>query len=216
MTIDVPVKEKKVKVTKVKKMIQEAEFNAKKRDEMDLNGGYTQSGIDEMQENATKLINELEAATGKTIGLFNTKPKSKVRFAQVIQENVQYLVKNKLLTNAEKAFLFDITGFITFKSNGIGIQKKGEYIPFLQKDIAEAIGKAEKNLRPILKSLQAKGIICEARTSIEGLNSKGCKYIMNPNIIYNGDKNEIEETLKFIFSDSKSNEFLKNLPVKLF
>ncbi len=44
------------------------------------------------------------------------KPTDRVRFVQIITDNINYLCKG-YLTNAEKAFLIDLTPYIEFKTN---------------------------------------------------------------------------------------------------
>ena len=214
MSVEV-IEEVKPKQKSVRKAVQDADFNARKRDEMDANGGYTQSGIDEMQQQAALLLNEIEIATGKTVALHNIKPKSKVRFAQIIQENMHFLNANDVLSTAEKAFLFDITALIGFKTNALIKIVDRLQMPLTQEEIAKLTGRTRPKVNQLIKGLIEKGILAKSESGLDG-NALSYAIFVNPNIILNGDKLEIEEGLKLKFRKPNKNKYLKDLPVKLY
>ena len=209
------VKPKKKRVSKTSKVLQEAEYNARIRDEMTQNGGYTQTGIDEMQEVTATLINQIESSTGKTVSIHSAKPKSRVRFAQIIQENMHFLNAKDVLTTSEKAFLFDITALIGFKTNALVKVIDKVQMPLTQEEIAKLTGRTRPKVNQLIKGLIEKGILAKAESGLDG-NALSYVVFVNPNIILNGDKLELEEGLKLMFRKPSRNKFLKDLPVKLF
>ncbi|HDR7613192.1 TPA: hypothetical protein QCX47_004946 [Bacillus mycoides] len=61
-----------------------------------------------------------------------------------------------------------------------------------------------------------KGILAKAESGIEGNNAKAYSLFVNPHIIYAGDKDNLNETLKAIFYKAMKMKILKELPDKLF
>lgn len=145
------------------------------------------------------------------------KVKSKVRFAQVLQINLNYLRDNKYLTGSEKNFVMDIIGNVGFLSNCIvdDIQKKSP-VPLTQTEVAEVLGRRKQNVNPIIKSLIDKGILARAESGIEDNNVRAYALFFNPNIVFSGDKDQVNESLKAMFHKVMTkNKILKNLPEKL-
>ena len=71
--------------------------------------GIDQDAVDE----ALKVLSK--ATGGKEIYIGTKKsPQSKVRFAQIMQENMKFLSKQEYLTLSEKGFLIDIAPYISF------------------------------------------------------------------------------------------------------
>lgn len=197
------------------KNLQNAEYNARIRDEQAQNGGLTESEIAERQQLIKTLADDLEEKTGKTVALFNVKKHSKVKFAQMIQENIMFLVQNELLTMKEKSFLFDCIPLIGFKTNGFVRIENGIQFSLSQEEIAKAIKKSRKSVNEAIQSLIEKGVMARTETSLDDNNVLAYTYFMNPNIIFSGDKSEINDTLKLIFKKANKNKYLKNLPQKM-
>jgi len=195
---------------------QKAEYNARIRDEKVKNGGFTDTEINDRVHQITELANELERTTGKTVSLHTKKKFGKVKFAQMIQENIQYLISEDYLTIGEKAFLFDITAIVGFKSNGLVETKEGIQYPLTQEAIANKVKKTRKNTATLIKGLIEKGIMARSESGVENNNVLAYAYFVNPNIIFNGDKNEVNETLKVIFSKANKKPILKKIPVKIY
>lgn len=142
------------------------------------------------------------------------KVKSRVKFAQIIQENWGYLNQINYLTTAEKAFLTDIIPHIGFLSNCVieDIKSKSP-MPCTQESLGKKIGKNASQMTKMIKPLIEKGIIARSETGSEEYNSKSFALFVNPNIIFCGDRDNVNETLKAIFA--RPNKELKKLPVKL-
>ncbi|MEH7121558.1 MarR family transcriptional regulator [Neobacillus vireti] len=140
--------------------------------------------------------------------------KNKAKFAQLIQENWQYLNKINYLSTAEKAFLLDIIPFIGFRTNCLveNIKDKVQ-TPLTQEALGERIGKNKSQMSKILKPLQNKYVIFRGATGSEEYNSKSYSLYVNPNIIYCGDRDNVSEHLYTMFP--KLPKDLKNIPVNL-
>lgn len=170
-----------------------------------------------LTEEELEIANKLQAkANAKGMKLVpDKKVKSRVRFAQIIQENWLYLNSINYLTVAEKAFLLDIAPYVGFLSNCIveDIKAKSQ-VPCTQESLGKKIGKNKSQMSKILKPLIEKGIMARSITGGEDYNAKSYALFLNPNIIYCGDRDSVNDTLKAIFY--RSPKELKKLPVKLF
>lgn len=188
--------------------LEHAERNARKRD-------FNNSKI--LTDEELKQANELQAkANSKGMKLVPERQiKNKARFAQMIQDNIDYLEEIDYLDNKEIVFLWKISRKIGFLSNCIvdDIHKKSP-IPLTQTDIALILKRTKNNVNPIIKSLVDKGILSVSEIGIEGNNVRANAYFINPNIIFAGNKDEVNPTLKAMFY--KVPKKLKGLPVKFF
>lgn len=143
------------------------------------------------------------------------KVKNKAKFVQIIQQNIMFLQQQKYLTNAEKVFLFDIAGYVGFLSNCIvnDVTLKTP-TPLTQTDLANVIGRHKTKVSPIINSLIDKGVMARSESSLEANNVRAYALFVNPNIMFSGNRDEVNLTLKAMFS--KSPKELKNLPIQLF
>lgn len=206
--------EKKNKVVNLK----QADRNARKRD-FDLeklqftldHGGVPQDLI----ENAMSLLSK---ATGKELYIGTKKsPQSKVRFAQILQENLKYLTENESLTLSEKGFLLDIIPYVAFHSNALVFDiKEKTPTPMNISELAKELNRARHKTSEIVNSLVKKGLLAKAESGIEGNNAKAYSIFVNPHIIFAGDKDNIPEHLQIIFNKAMKMKHLKELPNKLF
>lgn len=194
-----------------------AEKNARKRD-LEINQKHFEEehhGVD--QETVDEALKVLSKATGGKEVYIGTKksPQSRVKFAQFIQDNIGCVEEQNYLDNKEIVFIWKISRKIGFLSNCIvdDIHKKNP-VPLTQTDIACLLKRTKNNINPIIKSLVNKGILAVSETGIEGKNAKANAYFVNPNIIFAGNKEDINPTLKAMFS--RVPKELKNLPIKLF
>jgi len=86
-------------------------------------------------------------------------------------------------------------------------------------EIAEVRGSSRQRTSTIINSLIRKGILAKAVSGdIKDINqAKDYVLFVNPNIIYVGNRDDVEEHLILIFKNQmKNNPVLKNLPQKLF
>ena len=197
---------------------EQAERNARKRDFENERDKFTQdhNGVD--QEELNKAMAIMSKATGGKEIFIGTKrsPQSKVRFVQLIQDNWNYALETSFFTDEEMLFLLRIQRFLQFKSNCIvdDIHSRSA-IPMTQKGIAEKLGTSSPKVSRIVNSLVEKGVIVKAQgQKIEGNNARTYALFINPNIIYSGERDNVETTLKALFINAKS--LLKDFPIALF
>ncbi|MCR8867335.1 MarR family transcriptional regulator [Priestia megaterium] len=192
----------------MQKALQEAEKKARLRE---IENGKI------LSEEELNYANELQAkANSKGMKLVpERKIKNKVRFVQLIQENILYLRDIKYLTTAEKNFLMDLVPNVEFSSNCIvNDSRQVNSLPVTQSDLAEILGKKKQNVNPIIKGLIDKGILARSESGIEDNNVRAYALFINPHIMFSGDKDNINGTLKAMFR--KTPKELKNLPIRLF
>ncbi|MDF2902760.1 MAG: hypothetical protein K0S25_398 [Bacillus sp. (in: firmicutes)] len=196
----------------------EAEKNARQRDLKNENlqyavdhGGISQEEIDY----AMQLLNK---ATGKELYIGTKKaPQSKVRFAQFLQNNWEFLRQEKYLTSREKVFLTDITPHIAFSSNCIVLDiKEKNPVPANITEIANIIDSDRSNTSKVINGLVKKGLLFKGESGVEGNNAKAYAIFVNPHIIYAGDKDNVNEALQVMFNKPMKMKILKNVPDKLF
>lgn len=169
------------------------------------------------QEEVNQAMQVLSKATGGKEVFIGTKrsPQSRVKFAQFIQDNIDQLEEINYLDNKEIVVIWKISRKIGFLSNCIvdDIHKKNP-VPLTQTEIALLLKRTKNNINPIIKSLVDKGILAVSEIGIAGNNVRANAYFMNPHIIFAGNKDDVNPTLKAMFH--RVPKELKNLPVKLF
>ncbi|BCC09598.1 hypothetical protein BCJMU51_p57 (plasmid) [Bacillus cereus] len=186
----------------------QADRNARKRD-LEKEKFFS----DEEWELANDLQSRANARGMKLVP--ERKIKNRAKFAQMLQDNVDYLEEIDYLDDKEIIFLWKISRKVGFLSNCLvdDIHKKSP-VPLTQTDIATLLKRTKNNVNPIVKSLVAKGILAVSKTGVQGNNSRANVYFMNPNILYAGSKDDVNLTLQAMFS--KVPKALKDMPVKLF
>lgn len=195
----------------------EAEKNAKVRDLEIEKKKFEQEHNGVSKDDLEKAMELISKATGKEhyIGTKRS-PQSRVKFVQLIQDNWDYAIENKRLDDEEILFLMRIQRKLAFKSNCIvfDIHAK-EQIPMTQKDIADFLGVDKSRVSKLVKKLMDKGIIVRAMGhKKEGVNARAYSLYINPNLMFCGDKSNVEETLKTMFINAK--EKTKDFPIQLF
>ncbi|HCL0440808.1 helix-turn-helix domain-containing protein [Bacillus cereus] len=197
----------------------QAEQKAKQRDLeiekqqfIEEHNGVDQGEVDE----ALKILSR--ATGGKEIYIGTKKsPQSKVRFAQIIQENLKTLSKQDYLTLSEKGFLIDIMPYVSFHSNALVFDIKAKNTMSMNiSELAKELERPRDRVNKTVNSLVKKGLLAKAESGIESNNVKSYSLFVNPHIIYAGDKDNVLEHLKIIFSKAMKMDILKTLPNKLF
>ncbi|GAB6486237.1 hypothetical protein bcgnr5384_56380 [Bacillus cereus] len=177
---------------------------------------------------------EYEKLTGeKPMIAHRRKQNSKVAFAQIIQHNIQVLAEYNYLTQAEESFLFKISGYLDFKTNVI-VEREFKNKSKKEEDedlqvasvnyIANLLGIHRTNASKMMNSLKKKGILGTGETGMMTEDGRICTsrtWFVNPNVMYCGDKSEIDKTVQIIFKDALKNITLKDgkkikLPIRLF
>ncbi|MDZ4524040.1 helix-turn-helix domain-containing protein [Bacillus cereus group sp. BceL216] len=194
-----------------------AERSARKRDLEIVNEQFKQDHNEVSKTELEKAMEIMTKATGKELYIGTKKsPQSKVRFVQLIQDNWNYALEIGYFTDEEMLFLIRIQRFLQFKSNCIvdDIHSRSA-VPMTQTKIAERLGTSKPKVSRVLKQLQEKGVVVKAiGQEIEGNNARTNAIFINPNIMFSGERDNIEVTLKALFMKSKS--LLKDFPVALF
>lgn len=196
----------------------EAERNARLRDFQNQKEDFKEkhNGVDE-QELEKALSTLSQATSGKNVYVATKRStQSKIKFAQFIQDNWNYALENSYFTDEEMLFLLRIQRFLQFKSNCIvdDIHSRSA-VPMTQKQIAERLNTYSSQVSKIVKSLTNKGIIVKAEGhKREGVNARTYALFLNPNLIYSGERDNVEVTLKTLFIQEKIK--LKDFPVALF
>lgn len=122
---------------------------------------------------------------------------NKTPFVQVISENIEILVKHQYLTHSELGFLMALTPFITIQSNSLKSVETNEYLTV--SEIARIVGKSRQNTSKTIQELIEKGIIYEIVSALEikkhhrSVTTR--PLYVNPEILYKGDKNQIDPML---------------------
>lgn len=196
----------------------QAELNARKRDFQVERENFKTDHNDVEPEDFNMALSIISKATGKDIGIYTKRsPQSKVKFAQMLQNNLQFLISKEYLTSREKIFFMDIVPFIAFSSNAIVLDIKAiNPIPANITEIAGLINTERSHTSKIITSLTKKGLVAKAESGIEGNNAKAYAIFINPHIIYTGDKDKVNEALQVMFNKAMKMSILKDLPDKLF
>lgn len=195
----------------------EAEKNARKRDFKNQKEKFKEdhSGVD--QEETHEALKTLSKATGKEIFIVTKRsPQSKVRFVQLIQDNWNYALEIGFFTDEEMLFLMRIQRFLQFKSNCIvdDIHSRSA-VPMTQKALAEKLKTDKSKVSRIVNKLVEKGVIVKANGHRpEGVKARTYALFINPNIIYSGERDNVETTLQALFINAKP--LLKDFPIALF
>ncbi|MDY0855557.1 MarR family transcriptional regulator [Bacillus thuringiensis] len=158
------------------------------------------------------------------------KPTDRVRFVQIITDNINYLCKIGYLTNAEKAFLIDLIPYIEFKTN-ILVECSDEDSDEIDTDaatpsyLAKKLGKGRSNLSVLMNGLLEKGILAVAESGMTTDDGRICSsrtWFVNPNILCCSPKDGVDKATMKIFKKSLRNfkvdgdKKKHNLPIYLF
>ncbi|MGG0759152.1 MarR family transcriptional regulator [Bacillus paramycoides] len=190
--------------------LEQAEKNARLRD-------IENSKI--LSEEEMQLANELQAKAGsRGMKLVpEKKVKNKAKFVQLLQLNWEYLRQKDYMTGEEKIFLLDIQAYIGLHSNAIVDDITKKYAsPLNITQIGEVLGTSRTKVSRVINSLVKKGILAKAESGVEGNNVKAYAIYVNPNIIYAGNRDDIQGALVTMFRKAMNNKTLKNLPNRLF
>lgn len=200
----------KIKLSKRDYLFQSAEAKARTR-EIENQKVLTDEEVE--------LANELQAkAQSRGMVLIpERKHKNKARFVQLLQMNLDYLRQQNYLTSEEKIFLFDVQSFVGLHSNAIvDDPKKKNPVPMNISQLSKMLGRSRTTTSKVVNSLVDKGIVAKAESGIEGSNARAYALFVNPHILFSGDKDSVNETLKAMFAKAMRKKILKNLPDKLF
>lgn len=194
-------------MSKIKSLSEKAEQKARQRD-------FENEKV--LSDEEIKQANDLQTkANARGMKLVpEKKVKNKSRFAQIIQQNWGYLFEIDYLKTEEIKFLNRIIPYIGFLSNCLvdDVMKKAP-VPLNQTELAEKTKTSRQTNNRIIKQLIDKGILAKAETGKDDVNARMYALFVNPNIIYCGDRDNVNETLKAMFM--KTPKALKKLPQKI-
>ena len=205
-------------VLNLDKAFDKAERNARARDFEIEKEKFKEEHRGVEKEHFEEAMRTLSYASGKDIYVGTKRsPSSKVKFAQIIQENMKHLYENNYLTSREKIFLMDIIPYVAFSSNCIVFDiKLKSPSPCNVSEIGKIIKTERSHTSKIINSLKKKGLIAKSESGVECNNAKSYAIFLNPHILYAGDKDNINETLIVMFNKAMKMPILKNLPNRFF
>lgn len=209
----------------------QAEQKAKERDskinsiyeKLEGSGGLSEEERVIMLQVLSKMSGGEEYFIGK-----KKKPTDRVRFVQMITENIDYLCEIGYLTQPEKAFLFDISRFLEFKSNVIVEKNEDNDIKpntASPSYLAKKLGKTRTSISKMMNELLEKGVLGVAETGVITEDGRACSartWFVNPNILCNSPKDDIDRATQQIFSKAlrnikiEDNKKKHKLPIYLF
>ncbi|ONG71191.1 MarR family transcriptional regulator [Bacillus cereus] len=218
------MKEKIINFEQVEKKAKERDSKINSIYEQLQAGGYS-------EEEKAMLLQLLSKATGGEeyfIGK-KKKPTDRVRFVQIIMDNMEYLNGIGYFTNAEQAFLLQISSYLEFKTNVI-IEKSNDDNEIdtnaaTPSYLAEKFGKTRESVSKTMNSLLKKGVLGVAEagmTTDEGRICTSRTWFVNPNIMCCSPKDSVDRATQHIFKKSLRNFKVKGdtkkhkLPIYLF
>lgn len=218
----------------IHEIVKKAERNARKR-ELE-----SQASVNDVKLN---LLEQLKELTGEDYGLYQKKGQNKkVPFVQLMHTNIHALVQAGYLKSSHESFLFRIGTLLEFGSNCIvevqeakktkkqklEEEESGDFSDITKAAsvnyIAEQLCLTRQYVSKTMNELKKIGILATAGTGIITENGRVCTsrtWFVNPNIIYKGDKDNIQTATQHIFHGTLNNLVDKNgkkfkLPVRLF
>ncbi|MCI0768470.1 MarR family transcriptional regulator [Bacillus sp. TL12] len=187
-------------------------------------GGYS-------EEEKAMLLQLLSKATGGEEYFIakKKKPTDRVRFVQIIMDNMEYLNGIGYFTNAEQAFLLQISSYLEFKTNVI-IEKSNndneiDTNAATPSYLAEKLGKTRESVSKTMNSLLKKGVLGVAEAGMTTDDGRICTsrtWFVNPNIMCCSPKDSVDRATQHIFKKSLRNFKVKGdtkkhkLPIYLF
>ncbi|MEC5308463.1 MarR family transcriptional regulator [Bacillus thuringiensis] len=187
-------------------------------------GGYS-------EDEKAMLLQLLSKATGGEEYFIakKKKPTDRVRFVQIIMDNMEYLNGIGYFTNAEQAFLLQISSYLEFKTNVI-IEKNNndneiDTNAATPSYLAEKLGKTRESVSKTMNSLLKKGVLGVAEAGMTTDDGRICTsrtWFVNPNIMCCSPKDSVDRATQHIFKKSLRNFKVKGdtkkhkLPIYLF
>jgi hypothetical protein len=195
----------------LKKALEQAEKKARIRDSK-IEEIIGQVGVGLSADQQKMLLQILHKTTGEDYFIGKRKKKTDgVKFVQMITENIDYLCEIGYLTQAEKAFLFEISRFLEFKSNVIvekNTEDEGKSAAASPSYLAKKLNKTRTSISKMMNELLDKGVLGVAETGVTTEDGRACSartWFVNPNILCNAPKDEIDRATQQIFSKALRN-----------
>jgi len=164
-------------------------------------GGYS-------EEEKSMLLQLLSKATGGEEYFIakKKKPTDRVRFVQIIMDNIDYLIEIGYLSSKEEAFLFKLTSSVEFKTNVLVERETNN--PASPTYLAEKFKMTRQSISSVMNGLLKKGILAVAQSGVTTEDGRVCTsrtWFVNPNVMCCSPKDGIDKATQHIFRDSLRN-----------
>src|SRR5690625_3466716 len=132
----------------LKKSLEQAEYNARKRDDL----------VKEKNHIDLDLVNEVEEkANSLGYGLYKKKDVNQASFTQTINDNWDIIIRSDYLSSSELSFIVSIQSLIEFNANAIIDRETGKFMTI--SEIARYLKRSRSGVSKIVQSLIRKGIL---------------------------------------------------------
>ncbi|KAA6448175.1 MarR family transcriptional regulator [Bacillus cereus] len=164
-------------------------------------GGYSEEERAMLLQMLSKMSGGEEYFIGK-----KKKPTDRVRFVQIIMDNIDYLIGIGYLSSKEEAFLFKLTSSVEFKTNVLVERETNN--PASPTYLAEKFKMTRQSISSVMNGLLKKGILAVAQSGVTTEDGRVCTsrtWFVNPNIMCCSPKDGIDKATQHIFRDSLRN-----------
>ncbi|WP_410989974.1 MarR family transcriptional regulator [Bacillus cereus] len=164
-------------------------------------GGYSEEERAMLLQMLSKMSGGEEYFIGK-----KKKPTDRVRFVQIIMDNIDYLIEIGYLSSKEEAFLFKLTSSVEFKTNVL-IERETNN-PASPTYLAEKFKMTRQSISSVMNGLLKKGILAVAQSGVTTEDGRVCTsrtWFVNPNVMCCSPKDGIDKATQHIFRDSLRN-----------
>ncbi|MDM5185893.1 helix-turn-helix domain-containing protein [Bacillus sp. DX4.1] len=182
-------------------------------------GGYSEEERAMLLQMLSKMSGGEEYFIGK-----KKKPTDRVRFVQIIMDNIDYLIEIGYLSSKEEAFLFKLTSSVEFKTNVLVERETNN--PASPTYLAEKFKMTRQSISSVMNGLLKKGVLAVAQSGVTTEDGRVCTsrtWFVNPNVMCCSPKDGIDKATQHIFRDSLRNFKVENqgkkkhkLPIYLF
>ncbi|WP_342720180.1 helix-turn-helix domain-containing protein (plasmid) [Bacillus paramycoides] len=164
-------------------------------------GGYSEEERAMLLQMLSKMSGGEEYFIGK-----KKKPTDRVRFVQIIMDNIDYLIEIGYLSSKEEAFLFKLTSSVEFKTNVLVERETNN--PASPTYLAEKFKMTRQSISSVMNGLLKKGVLAVAQSGVTTEDGRVCTsrtWFVNPNVMCCSPKDGIDKTTQHIFRDSLRN-----------
>ncbi|MBY7104966.1 helix-turn-helix domain-containing protein [Bacillus sp. 6YEL31] len=164
-------------------------------------GGYSEEERAMLLQMLSKMSGGEEYFIGK-----KKKPTDRVRFVQIIMDNIDYLIEIGYLSSKEEAFLFKLTSSVEFKTNVLVERETNN--PASPTYLAEKFKMTRQSISSIMNGLLKKGVLAVAQSGVTTEDGRVCTsrtWFVNPNVMCCSPKDGIDKATQHIFRDSLRN-----------
>ncbi|PRS99424.1 MarR family transcriptional regulator [Bacillus wiedmannii] len=164
-------------------------------------GGYSEEEKVMLLQMLSKMSGGEEYFIGK-----KKKPTDRVRFVQIIMDNIDYLIEIGYLSSKEEAFLFKLTSSVEFKTNVLVERETNN--PASPTYLAEKFKMTRQSISSVMNGLLKKGVLAVAQSGVTTEDGRVCTsrtWFVNPNVMCCSPKDGIDKATQHIFRDSLRN-----------